>query len=155
RYSHQRYMRTLRLVLFICAATAAAMAAPCGGHGDKSTMLVSTAWLADHLHDANLTILAIAQGDNFPPAHIPGALQLLYDDIHLMQTPNNLSVEVPPLTQLRDVFRKLGVNNDSRIVLYFDTPNLASITTRSYLTLDAMGLGARASILDGGLAVWK
>src|SRR5437667_10780464 len=35
------------------------------------------------------------------------------------------------------------------------SPNAISQTTRIYLTLDAMGLGAQASILDGGLAAWK
>src|SRR5206468_9637632 len=37
-----------------------AYAAPgCGGHGDASTMLVSTDWLTAHLHDANHVILAV------------------------------------------------------------------------------------------------
>jgi thiosulfate/3-mercaptopyruvate sulfurtransferase len=133
----------------------AAAAAPCGGHGDKSTMLVTTTWLADHLRDANLTVLQIGQEADYQKAHIPGALRLSYDDIHLMQTPNNLSVELPSMTQLRDVFRRLGVSNDSRVVLYFETQNQASIATRSYLTMDAMGLGARTSLLDGGMPVWK
>ncbi|HLK65180.1 MAG TPA: sulfurtransferase [Bryobacteraceae bacterium] len=149
------YSRTLRLFLVIGLQAATAFAAPCGGHGDKSTMLVSTAWLADHLHDPNLTILAIGPEPDYQKAHIPGALYLSYDSIHLMQTPANLTVELPPMDQLRDVFRKLGVNNDSHVVLYFGTQRFASIATRAYLTLDAMGMGPHTSLLDGGLPVWQ
>ena len=37
----------------------AASAATCGGHGDRATMLVTTGWLAEHLKDKNLVIVAI------------------------------------------------------------------------------------------------
>jgi thiosulfate/3-mercaptopyruvate sulfurtransferase len=152
-------MSTLPIRFCFCIASAVLAAhsavGACGGHGDKSTLLVSTAWLADHLHDPNLTVLSIGAEPDYRKAHIPGALFLSYDDIHLMEGPTKLTVELPPMAQLRGVFRKLGVNDDSHVVLYFATRRYASIATRTFLTLDAMGLGAHTSLLDGGMPVWQ
>ncbi|HTS31916.1 MAG TPA: sulfurtransferase [Bryobacteraceae bacterium] len=148
-------LRSCACILAFVTTLNFASAAPCGGHGDKSSMLVSTAWLADHLHDRNLTILSVGAESDYQKGHIPGALYLSYDDIHLMQGPTNLTVELPSMAQLRDVFRNLGVNSDSHVVLYFATQRSASITTRAFLTLDAMGMGARTSLLDGGMPVWQ
>src|ERR1039457_1853794 len=150
--------RLIRLSFFIAAFTlhqTSSASAACGGHGDKSTLLVSTAWLADHLHDRNLTILSIGQEADYQKGHIPGALYLSYDDIHLREGPTKLTVELPPMAQLRDVFRKLGVSNDTHVVLYFANQGFASIATRAFLTLDAMGIGSHTSLLDGGMPVWQ
>jgi thiosulfate/3-mercaptopyruvate sulfurtransferase len=57
------------------------------------------------------------------------------------------------MPDLAAMFGKLGVSNNSRIVLY-QTKDWFSPMTRSYLTLDAMGLGPHTSILDGGFVVW-
>jgi thiosulfate/3-mercaptopyruvate sulfurtransferase len=40
------------------------------------------------------------------------------------------------------------------VILYMTNDGI-SLTTRIYLTLDAMGLGAHTSILDGGLPIWQ
>jgi thiosulfate/3-mercaptopyruvate sulfurtransferase len=135
-------------------APAFAATAPCGGHGDKNTMLVSTAWLAEHLNDANLVVLAVGNKEDYDKAHIPGSLFIAYHDTHLMEAPNGLSIELPPMADLEALFGKLGVTNDSRIVLY-PVKDTFSWATRIYLTLDAMGLGRQAALLDGGLPVWS
>jgi thiosulfate/3-mercaptopyruvate sulfurtransferase len=129
-------------------------AAACGGHGDKSTMLVSTAWLAGHLNDANLVVLGVGNKEDYDNGHIPGSLFISYHDTHLMEAPNGLSVELPPMADLEALFGKLGVINDSRIILY-PLKDTFSWATRIYLTLDAMGLGRQAALLDGGLPVWN
>lgn len=33
----------------------------CGGHADRSAMLVSTSWLAEHLYETNLVVVAIGE----------------------------------------------------------------------------------------------
>ena len=118
-------------------------------------MIVSTTWLAKHLEDSSLVILSVGQKQDYDAGHIPGALFLDFSDIRTMapegQEPN---VELPPMAQLKEVFEKLGVNNDSHIVLYVAKDQL-STTTRAFLTLDAMGFGARTSILDGGFPLWQ
>jgi thiosulfate/3-mercaptopyruvate sulfurtransferase len=117
-------------------------------------MLVSTAWLAEHLKDANLVVFAVGNKGEYDKGHIPGSLYLEYHETHLMQAPNGLSVELPPMADLEALFGKLGVTNDSRIVLY-PMKDTFSWATRIYLTLDAMGLGRQTALLDGGLVVWN
>jgi thiosulfate/3-mercaptopyruvate sulfurtransferase len=149
---------TLLAFIFASAAifVAPAFAAPaqCGGHGDNTTMLVSTAWLADHLKDANLVVLAVGNKDDYDKGHIPGSLYVDYHETHLMMAPNGLSVELPPMAELEAFFGKLGVTNNSRIVLY-PLKDTFSWATRIYWTLDAMGLARQSALLDGGLPVWS
>jgi thiosulfate/3-mercaptopyruvate sulfurtransferase len=144
---------TFGIVATLCGS-ANAVPGQCGGHGDKSTMLVSTAWLAEHLKDANLVIFAVGNKGDYDTGHIPGSLYLDYHETHLMQAPNGLSVELPPMADLEALFGKLGVTNDSRIVLY-PMKDTFSWATRIYLTLDAMGLGRQTALLDGGLPIWN
>jgi len=144
---------TLGIAVIFVAPTQA-VPAQCGGHGDKNTMLVSTAWLAEHLKDANLVVLAVGNQEDYDKGHIPGSLFVSYHDTHLMQAPNGLSVELPPMADLEAVFGKLGVTNDSRIVLY-PIKDAFSWATRIYLTLDAMGLARQSAILDGGFLTWS
>jgi thiosulfate/3-mercaptopyruvate sulfurtransferase len=133
----------------------AAGAAPmCGGHGTRGSMLVSTAWLAGHLQDPNLVILSIGQKAEYVHGHIPGALYLEYADTRLARSPVDLTFELPPVANLVEVFGKLGVTNQSHVILYF-SQDMVSQTTRVFLTLDALGLGSQTSILDGGFPVWQ
>jgi thiosulfate/3-mercaptopyruvate sulfurtransferase len=124
----------------------------CGGHGDAHSMLVSTTWLSMHLHDRNLVVLSVGEKGDYDHAHIPGAVYLPADD--LRDKHNALTLELPSMDELAASFGGLGVSNDSRIILYTskDRPQL---TSRAFWTLDAMGLGAQTSILDGGFAVWQ
>jgi thiosulfate/3-mercaptopyruvate sulfurtransferase len=147
-------MRTLAFIAILAAAADAADPA-CGAHGDRSTMVVTTDWLASHLKDSNLVLLAIGQKSEFDQAHIPGSYFLDYNSIVLRATPERPnSYELPPTADLAAAFSQYGVSNSSRVVLYM-TKDYISPTTRVYLTLDAMGLGARVSLLDGGLPVWQ
>jgi len=143
------------LVLLLTATGAPAATPGCGGHGDRNTMLVTADWLAAHLHDPDLVILAIGQKSEFDHAHIPGSQFLDYNSIVLRATPERPnSFELPPVADLAATFAPFGVSNSSRIVLY-PLRDLVSPTTRVYFTLDAMGLGARASLLDGGFPAWQ
>lgn len=132
----------------------AANAATCGSHGNRGTMVVSTGWLAEHLHDPNIVVLAVGQKEDYDKGHIPGSVFADYMDSHLMKGPTGLSLELPPMDQLAEVFGKLGVTNDSHIILY-QAKDWFSPTARVYLTLDAMGLGANTSVLDGGFLQWS
>lgn len=137
-------------VLFL--ATGAWAAQPCGAHGDPKDMVVSTAWLAAHLHDPHLVVIAIGDQADFDRAHIPGAAFLPYTG--LSSRLSELTLELPPMADLAATFGELGVSNDSRIVIYVSGGRPIQ-ATRTWLTLNAMGLGAQTSILDGGIAAWK
>jgi thiosulfate/3-mercaptopyruvate sulfurtransferase len=119
----------------------------------REQMLVTVDWLGEHLHDPSLVLLQIGEKKDFDKGHIPGAHFLEYESI---STPHGqgLMLELPSMDQLVSVFEKLGVSNDSHIILYFGT-NWVTPTTRVYWTLDYMGLGDRTSILNGGLVAWE
>jgi thiosulfate/3-mercaptopyruvate sulfurtransferase len=135
-------------------ATAGASPAKCGEHGTKDTMLVSTAWLAEHLHDANVVVLAVGQKSDYDAGHIPGSIFADYHETHLMNSPAGLTIELLPPDQFVKVFTSLGVTNDSHIILY-QAKDWFSPTARVFMTLDAMGFGSRTSVLDGGFLLWS
>jgi thiosulfate/3-mercaptopyruvate sulfurtransferase len=68
--------------------------------------------------------------------------------------PGTLELELPSPTELRGRLEKLGISDDSRIVVYY-AKEWISPATRVVLTLDWIGLGDRTSLLDGGLRLWK
>jgi len=142
-------MRAPLLIAIFSAATFAS-----GVHGTRDSLLVSTAWLADHLHDSNLVLLCVCESKDYAE-HIPGAIHLDYASIQTAPGPGKLTLELPPASELADTFSRLGVGNGSRIVLYFTDDKWASRTTRTFLSLDSIGLGANTSLLDGGFAAWK
>jgi len=125
----------------------------CGGHGTADTLLVSTSWLADHLTDPNLVILAVGDKPDFDAAHIAGAQYLEYKEV-APKGANGFTAELPPMAALAAVFAKLGVSNDSRVVVYRIKDSALTQAARVLVTLDAMGLGANAALLDGNLATW-
>lgn len=119
----------------------------------RSSMIVSTAWVANHLNDDSLVLLQVGDKKEYDAAHIPGAQFIQTSDI---STPRGqgLILELPSIDQLKAIFEKLGVTDKSRIVVYF-SKDWVTPTARVYFTLDYLGLGDRASILDGGLPAWQ
>lgn len=116
----------------------------------RSDMLVSTAWLGEHLNDPNIVILQVSRDRAaYDAGHIPGARFLALSDIAV--TRDGLLNELPPAATLKSVFERLGVSDDSRVILYGDASVLPA--TRAYFTLDYLGHQATA-LLDGGLHKW-
>jgi len=140
-------MRTSLLSLLLPA-----IALACGGHGTPETLVVSTSWLAAHLKDTNLVILAVGEKGDYDAGHIPGSQFLVYQEIY-QAGPTGLKTELPPMSKLAEVFGRYGVSSDSRVVVY-RLKDWLTPTARTLLTLDAMGLGKNASMLDGSLATW-
>ncbi len=140
-------------LLLAAVGTGIAGAATCGGHGTRESLFVSTKWLADHQKDANLVVLAVGDKADYDAGHIPGSQFIEMRSIGI-KGPTGLTLELPPMEQLVEAFGKLGVSNDSRVVVYFLTDWLTP-ASRIILTLDAMGLGPNAALLDGGFGTWK
>ncbi len=130
-----------------------AAAATCGGHGTRQSLIVSTAWLGQHLRDANLVVLAVGEKAEYDAEHIPGARYLDYRLV-APNGANGLRTELPTAARFVEIFSQLGIGNESRVVVYRGKDWLTQ-STRVVLTLDAMGLGANVSLLDGNLAIWK
>jgi thiosulfate/3-mercaptopyruvate sulfurtransferase len=121
--------------------------------GPRDALLVSPAWLKSHLGDRNLVLLHVGVKGEYDDAHIPGARYLSLRQIS-DNAPNKLALELPSVAQLDSAFAGLGVTSESRIVLYYGN-DWVSPTTRAWFTLDYLGLGTHASILDGGMPAWR
>lgn len=145
-----------------CAALTAAGAGQCGQGGKsderssppgvRSEMLVSTDWLAQHLHDADLVILCLANSAVFcDQGRIPGARFVSLGSIAV--TRDGVPNELPPLADLQRTFELAGVGDNSRVVLYGERYGL--FAARAYFTLDYMGAADHAALLNGGLEKWK
>ena len=118
----------------------------------RTEMLVSATWLATHLHDPDLVILCIVDDAGFySSGHIPGSRMIRLSEI--VTTRNGIPNELQPLSSLQAVFQNAGVSNDSRIILYGQRSGM--LAARAYFTLDYLGIGDRAALLDGGIEKWR
>ena len=115
-------------------------------------MLVSTDWLQDQLNDPSIVILHAGTREVFDSVHIPGARHI--DPSEFALTTDSLRNEIPEMRFIEGLLRSVGVNTDSRIVLYYEDEDLISRTARVFMTLDYAGLGDRTSVLNGGLPAW-
>jgi thiosulfate/3-mercaptopyruvate sulfurtransferase len=128
------------LVLSLCAFAGDGAAHP--------EMIVSAQWLADHLKDPKIVVLHVADKvSDYRRGHIPGARYLSTDDF----TTGN-DVELPSVDKLKAVFEKLGVSDDTRVVIY--TTAWPPTAGRAFFTLDYLGHGDKTALLDGGIEHW-
>jgi CubicO group peptidase (beta-lactamase class C family) len=117
------------------------------------SILVSGDWLANHLQDESLVILHVGSPKDYDAGHIPGARLVTLGDISITDK-HGLRLELPPVSDLEAAFERLGVTDWARIIVYAGTESVQS-ATRVWFTLDYLGLGDRAALLDGGLALWQ
>lgn len=117
----------------------------------RTDLLVSTAWLTEHLKDPNLVILHVADTfADYKRGHLPGARFLATGKF--IDSTGTLGSELPSLEVLTKTFSELGLTEKSRVVIYSTAwmPNAA----RAFYTLDYLGLGDRTALLDGGVEQW-
>jgi thiosulfate/3-mercaptopyruvate sulfurtransferase len=145
----------VRRFFFLLAATiAASLGSSRPAAAQRDQILVNTAWLAKHLKDPNLVLLHVGSSGEYSAMHIPGARFVDLDDISVSEhTQQGLMLEMPTAESLRESLQKLGISNDSRIVVYYGT-DWVSPSTRVVFTLDYAGLGVRTALLDGGMPAW-
>jgi thiosulfate/3-mercaptopyruvate sulfurtransferase len=118
----------------------------------RPELLVSTDWLSKNLTDSKVVILHIAGSRAaYDAGHIPGARFVSLPELAI--TKDGIPNELPAVADLKKVLETAGVSDDSRIILYSDASVLPA--TRAYFTLDYLGHGDHAALLDGGLGKWK
>lgn len=125
------------------------------------TPLVSVEWLAAHVGDNGLIILDIRSAidgstpETYAKGRIPKAIQSDYDKGGWRSTRNGVPFMLPSLAQLEKLIGELGIDEDSRVVIYPAGVNASDFgaATRVYWTLKVAGV-KKASILDGGYAAW-
>lgn len=140
--------RCTRLValLVLLAPTLALASGP-----RREPTLVSTDWLGKRLRDPALVVLHVSsQRADFDAGHVPGARFIGWSDLTTVR--DSLSVELPAASRLDSLFESAGIGPGSRIVV---TGTPVTAMARLLVTLDHVGLGDRASILDGGIDAWR
>jgi thiosulfate/3-mercaptopyruvate sulfurtransferase len=108
--------------------------------------IVSTEWLAAHLKDPNVRIVDASNRSSYDRLHIDGAVFLDHMD--------TVGSEHRPLPAdaMAKVWAKIGVGDDTHVVLYGDTP---MATGWQYMMLASIGHGDQVSMLDGGIKLWE
>lgn len=151
---------TIRILTrFIASLVVLATFVP-GARGQQSqasnSLLVSTGFVASHLKDPNLVLLHVGTKSDYEKEHIPGARFVSFDDISKSEhdKPGGLMLQMLDAEMLRGHLQLLGISDNSRIVVYYGT-DWVTPATRVVFTLDYAGLGARTSLLDGGMGAWK
>src|SRR5262252_5713545 len=127
--------------MLLVLALAAGLAAP-----PAADPIVSTDWLQAHLNDRNVRIVDTSDEGTFKSGHIPGAVSVDH-----MATIGDGHKLLPP-DALAKIWAKAGVSDDTRVVLYGDSP---MTTGWMYMSLAAIGHGDQVSMLDGGIRVWE
>jgi len=123
-----------------------------------SPMLIDVESLSGVLNDRDLVLLHVGPKPEYDAGHIPGARQIYLNDVALPMkhdNPMEIMLELPPPEELRAKLASYGISSDSRIVLYTGPKGVFQSTTRVVFTLDYLGLGDRASVLNGGMEAWK
>jgi thiosulfate/3-mercaptopyruvate sulfurtransferase len=121
---------------------------------NRAGMLVTTAWLAEHIDDANLVLLHVGEKPEYDAGHIAGARYISLRDIDGTNDHQAKPLELPAIADLRATLERFGISDDSRIVVYYGNDRVTQ-ATRVIFTLDHAGLGDRTTLLDGGMQAWK
>lgn len=128
--------------------------------------LVQSDWLAAHLGDPDVRILdctvyltpdpkityqVVPGRADFERGHIPGAQ---FADLHndLSDRSQSYRFMLPSTEQFAKAMARLGVGEDSRVILY--SGNTMWWATRVWWMLRVFGFD-NAAVLDGGLQKWK
>jgi 3-mercaptopyruvate sulfurtransferase SseA/acetyl esterase/lipase len=120
--------------------------------GRDPGMLVSADWVAAHEDDPSVVILqAETRKERFTQGHIPGAHFLDMSGLMWDGDPP-VGAEMRTPSEIDAALEAAGVSDGQHIVVYGSS---ALQEARVWATLDIMGLGDRASVLDGGLAGWE
>lgn len=114
-------------------------------------LVVSTKWLSEHLTDPNLVIVHIGHDEqDYRAAHIPGAIYLSMDKFATSHS--EPGTELLPPEELKKNLESVGIGDNSHVVYY--SPDWDPMATRLFFTMDYLGHGGQAALLDGGLDQW-
>jgi thiosulfate/3-mercaptopyruvate sulfurtransferase len=110
--------------------------------------IVSTDWLAQHLNDAGVRIVAVGREDVYAKGHVPGAVFLSND---ALRDPANAPTFLPSKDAFERTMRALGISNTTRVVAYDDRGGLYA--ARLWLVAHVYGFD-RVALLDGHVVKW-
>jgi thiosulfate/3-mercaptopyruvate sulfurtransferase len=135
----------IRTIAALAGLLAAVPVAAQRANPPLTPLLVSTAWLAEHLGDADVVVLQTSQATE-AAEQIPGARVVPHAALMTMSAGHDLA----GVSDLVAALEGAGVSNSSHVVIYGE-PLAAGWL---FFALDYLG-HERTSMLDGGLAKWK
>jgi thiosulfate/3-mercaptopyruvate sulfurtransferase len=144
RYSIKKNCSSLIFLLLYAVTNAA-------GQAKRPELLVSTAWLSEHLNDPAIVVLHVSddRGD-YNREHIPGARFLSPSEFTTGH--EGMMVELPDVEKLKKAFESLGINDDTKVVIY--ATGWYPEAARAFFTLDYLG-HTNSALLNGSIAQWK
>lgn len=146
-------LAVLVLVVAVMVAGAGRLATAQSAPG----LVVTTAWVAEHLKDPDLVVLHVGPAAGYATAHVPGArlaTPTAFSVTGQREDGTPLNLQMPDAETLRKGLESLGISDASRIIVYSAAPNGVPMSTRLLLTLQYAGLGARSHFMQGGLTEW-
>ena len=113
----------------------------------RPELLVGTAWLADHLQDADIRIVDL-RVRGYGDGHVPGAAWLDNNAIRIANRPPTF---LPTPAEFEELMARLGISNTTRVIAYDDRGGIYA--ARLWWILNHYG-HANVALLDGGWTKW-
>lgn len=136
--------------LFFLPQTYAQPQSPASSSYPNGEVLVGIDDLASLMQNSNV-VLVDMRDDAFMEGHIPGAVW--FGGISaLVDESNEIDAFLAGPAMFQDMMRMVGVDNDSRIIIYDGGNGLGA--SRLFYALSLYG-HENASVLNGGFAAWK
>lgn len=121
---------------------------------NPATMLVNTAWLAEHRTDRDLVVLHVGNKAQYDSGHIDGSRFTSLDEVSLPSVPGGLTLQMAGVEQLTAWAVRNGIGDRTRVIVVPHDGALQS-ATRVFITLAYLGAMDRISLLDGSFQAWK
>ena len=138
----------LALLLGLVMSDGAHMPAQSSSNGyARPELLVDTAWLAQHLSDANIRIVDL-RPRGYGDGHIPEAVWL---DNNWIRNPKAPPTFLPTPQEFEALMSKLGISNTTRVIAYDERGGIYA--ARLWWILNHYG-HANVALLDGGWTKW-
>jgi thiosulfate/3-mercaptopyruvate sulfurtransferase len=149
--SHPLTVIAMTLVLATVLGAAPALAGYKGFERGQSLITVQELKDLVDASDPNLVIIAVTKDLTYKAGHIPGAVQTWRPDYEPKEgDPFPYEGMMLNRAQFQDFARNLGVNNDSKVVIYDDKYDATRVWWGFYL------FGKTdCRVLDGGYQAWK
>jgi thiosulfate/3-mercaptopyruvate sulfurtransferase len=144
-------MSYVKVFLFLLAISFISCSSP--DNQNDVGLIVSADWLREQMNDPSLAILHVGTREVYDSIHMEGAQFI--DPYDFTIDMEDLRNELPELDSVMKLLEAAGVNDNSKIVLYYESEDLITRTARVFLTLDFAGWGDRTHVLNGGLPGWN
>lgn len=131
------------------SVAAVGFVAPSQAQANANSPLVNGEWLEKNLSDPKLRIVEVSvEPGLFERGHIPGAQNVVWHT-DLVDT---VKRDVASKEKFQDLVKKLGINQDSTVVLYGDNNNW--FAAWGAWVFDVYGV-KNVKLLDGGRKKWE